>query len=141
MKKEIQVTESTLDALLGFLSNFINVFDTEWADYTLGSIKNEFREPSEATFLHPCVADESDNWANRGCLLTSYRKLLECLSVTEDELMGMCIGQTDISLKDYWRDLAVSQQETIAGLTRLLSANQKGTAPAGDGGHDATKTA
>jgi transcriptional regulator with XRE-family HTH domain len=40
-----------------------------------------------------------------------------------------------------WRDLAISQQETIAELTRLLSASQKGTAPARTGGRTATKTA
>ena len=47
-----------------------------------------------------------------------------------------------------WRDLAASKQktiasqkETVAELTRLLSANQKDTAPASDGGRDATKTA
>lgn len=40
-----------------------------------------------------------------------------------------------------WRDLAISQQETIAELTRLLAASQKDTAPAPAGGRAATKTA
>ena len=41
----------------------------------------------------------------------------------------------------YWRALAASQQETIAGLTRLLAAASKPTAPARAGGRAATKTA
>lgn len=42
----------------------------------------------------------------------------------------------------YWRALAASQQETIAGLTRLLAAAQKPTAPAArTGGRGAMKTA
>ena len=43
--------------------------------------------------------------------------------------------------ESYWRDLAASQQETIAGLTRLLAAASKPTAPARAGGRAATKTA
>ena len=42
----------------------------------------------------------------------------------------------------YWRDLAASQQETIAGLTRLLAAASKPTVPAArTGGRGAMKTA
>jgi len=42
----------------------------------------------------------------------------------------------------YWRGLVASQQETIAGLTRLLAAAEKPTAPAARcGGRAATKTA
>lgn len=41
----------------------------------------------------------------------------------------------------YWRDLVASQQETIAGLTRLLSAAAKPTSCARTGGRGATKTA
>lgn len=42
----------------------------------------------------------------------------------------------------YWRDLAASQQETIAGLTRLLAAASKPTVPAArTGGRGATKSA
>lgn len=41
----------------------------------------------------------------------------------------------------YWRGLAASQQETIAGLTRLLSAAAKPTSCARAGGRAATKTA
>ena len=41
----------------------------------------------------------------------------------------------------YWRGLAASQQETIAGLARLLAAASKPTAPARTGGRAATKTA
>lgn len=42
----------------------------------------------------------------------------------------------------YWRDLAASQQETIASLTRLLSEGRPTpAAPARAGGRAATKTA
>ena len=42
----------------------------------------------------------------------------------------------------YWRGLAASQQETIAGLTRLLAAASKPTVPAARcGGGGATKSA
>lgn len=42
----------------------------------------------------------------------------------------------------YWRGLAASQQETIAGLTRLLAAASKPTVPAARcGGRGAAKTA
>ena len=44
--------------------------------------------------------------------------------------------------ESYWRDLAASQQETIASLTRLLSEGRPTpAAPARAGGRAATKTA
>ena len=43
---------------------------------TLASIQDpEFLISDDGTFLYPGVSDESNNWANRGGLLTAYRKL------------------------------------------------------------------
>lgn len=85
------------------------------------------------------------------------RDHIVCGDLTLEELSGALVAARNaLEAKDdaeeydedCWRDLAASQQktiasqqETVAELTRLLSANQKDTAPASDGGRDATKTA
>ena len=149
MSKASASTEEIHKAVFDFLCAFAIVFDNDWS-FTLSKIKDDFSGETDATFLHPNVADESNNWGNRGSLLSSFRKLLDVLSITETHLFSMVLNSGVSSLKAssmadvqeaYWRDLAASQQETIAGLTRLLAAAQKPTAPARTGGHGATKTA
>ena len=68
--------------LLDFLNSFVGVFDHDW-DFS----KNLLFDPEWAkifiddacTFLNPGVDDESNNWANRGALLATYRRLTEAL--------------------------------------------------------------
>lgn len=58
------------DAMVAFIFYFWLVFENDW-ECTKGSIEG-ISHPH--TFLNPGVADESDNWANRGSLLSQYRK-------------------------------------------------------------------
>ena len=61
-----------LDASRDFLADFENVFDHDW-DLTKDRIGDA--DFVSGTFINPGVSDESDNWANRGSLLASYRRL------------------------------------------------------------------
>lgn len=65
-----------LDACREFLAHFENVFDHDW-EQTKDRIGDADFVPG--TFLAPGVPDESDNWANRGSLLASYRRLKQLL--------------------------------------------------------------
>lgn len=61
--------------VLEFLANFELVFDGDWT-----MTKECLADPThlisdDGTFLDPQVADESNNWHNRGALLQSYREL------------------------------------------------------------------
>ena len=64
--------EEILDAYQDFLESFENVFDYDW-DVTESNIKRG--DMIFGTFLNPECGDESDNWANRGYLLSAYREL------------------------------------------------------------------
>jgi len=62
--------------LSDFMLSFETVFDNDW-DMTKSCILDSNFISDEATFLNPNVDDESNNWANRGGLLSQYRKLIE----------------------------------------------------------------
>jgi hypothetical protein len=61
------------DIATEFVDSFELVFDNDW-DHTVWTIKNP-EHFIEGTFLRPNVQDEYNDWANRGNLLTAYRKL------------------------------------------------------------------
>lgn len=64
-------------ALLGFLTAFDLVFGYDW-DFTRSILQSDGLEwyiRDGHCFLEPGVKDESDNWANRGGLLATYRQL------------------------------------------------------------------
>ena len=61
-----------LDAYQDFLADFEIVFGNDW-DLTKDRINDDAFVAG--TFIEPNVPDESDNWANRGSLLASYRAL------------------------------------------------------------------
>lgn len=71
-------TETTEKAI-EFLRMFEVVFHNDW-DMSKGCLENSTHLIDEdGTFLSPNVDDESDNWANRGALLESYRELCQAL--------------------------------------------------------------
>ncbi len=66
------------EAISGFVINFESVFNNDW-EFTRDLISNECFIAKDGTFINPEVADESNNWGNRGSLLRSYRQLLEVM--------------------------------------------------------------
>jgi hypothetical protein len=81
--------------LVSFVCQFEWVFDGEWKDYTMGNICDPGFIRSDGTFLNPQVDDESNNWANRGSLLSAYRSLAEAMrqlgwpvGIAEEEAVG-----------------------------------------------------
>jgi hypothetical protein len=67
------------DAVADFLGMFELVFDGDW-EVTRACIRDpQFLISGGGTFIHPDVEDESNNWANRGALLASYRRLKDLL--------------------------------------------------------------
>lgn len=60
-----------------FLERFRLVFEYDW-EFTQATLQI----PAEShfiaaggTFINPGISDESNNWANRGALLSTYRRL------------------------------------------------------------------
>jgi len=61
-----------------FLTSFHAVFEDDW-DHTIQALDPEYLKyyiSHGATFINPNVADEQNNWGNRGSLLASYRELV-----------------------------------------------------------------
>lgn len=74
-KRVMIVSPEFVSALDDFLRCFEAVFgDADWP-VTLDNMQSEFLIHPNGTFLEPGVADESNNWHNRGSLLASYRRL------------------------------------------------------------------
>ena len=76
---ELRISEEMdglLDAMREFVSCFELVFDADWAMTEVCIRDSEFMISEDGTFLEPNVADESNNWHNRGALLASYRDLV-----------------------------------------------------------------
>jgi len=63
-----------------FLERFELVFHNDWS-MSQGCLQDtdNLYISENGTFLNPQVDDESNNWANRGSLLASYRRLKETL--------------------------------------------------------------
>lgn len=67
--------------LRDFLEHFEWVFHNDW-EMSRACLRDDnfkFYIEENGTFLNPQVDDESNNWANRGALLASYRRLKETL--------------------------------------------------------------
>ena len=62
------------DAVADFMQSFELVFHNDW-ELTVDRSRDEMFIKKNGTFLAPEVEDESNNWANRGSLLASYRRL------------------------------------------------------------------
>jgi hypothetical protein len=62
------------EALDDFVGSFELVFDNDW-EITKARIRDGDYISTDGTFIEPKVEDESNNWGNRGALLTSYRRL------------------------------------------------------------------
>ena len=62
------------DAVADFMQAFELVFHNDW-DLTVDRCQDDLFIKKSGTFLAPEVEDESNNWANRGSLLASYRRL------------------------------------------------------------------
>lgn len=74
-----------LIALRRFLDSFELVFgETDWP-VTLANLQDDARYliHQNGTFLEPGVDDESNNWANRGSLLSAYRRLKHQLAMSQ----------------------------------------------------------
>lgn len=70
--------EELLVTAEAFLTGFEHVFDHDWY-MTKDCMESEHFISTEGTFVRPLVDDESNNWANRGCLLGDYRELCDCI--------------------------------------------------------------
>lgn len=77
-QKQIEELGKVLEAYSVFLKDFEIMFDEDW-DYTETAIKDGW--VGSGTFLNTGMSeyDEGDNWACRGALLSSYRKLKAAL--------------------------------------------------------------
>lgn len=65
-----------------FLVSFYAVFEDDW-EHTIQSLDPEWLKhyvTPGSTFINPNVADEQNNWGNRGSLLASYRELVSFIS-------------------------------------------------------------
>jgi hypothetical protein len=84
-RKVLFTNPELLMALRSFLNSFELVFgETDW-DTTLLNLQNNAKyliEPN-GTFIDPGVDDESNNWWNRGSLLSAYRSLKHQLSMSQ----------------------------------------------------------
>ncbi len=77
-KRQLEQLERALAAYAVFLRDFEIMFNDDW-DYTESAIKDGW--VGTGTFLDTGMSeyDEGDNWACRGALLASYRKLKAAL--------------------------------------------------------------
>ena len=85
-RKVLFTNPELLMALRRFLDSFELVFgETDWwltKEAISGDLAKYFIDPN-GTFIEPNVEDESNNWANRGSLLASYRCLKHQLSISQ----------------------------------------------------------
>lgn len=73
--------ESLLPLIANFMDCFETVFSNDW-ECTKANLRDDWIDMAIAPsgdFIHPDVDDESNNWANRGCLLRAYRALRDAL--------------------------------------------------------------
>jgi hypothetical protein len=90
MKALLEITEAYRDLLVTkelatqFAESFELVFGIDW-EFTKTVLNEAEVDPTliaqDGTFLQPGVTDESNNWANRGSLLSIYRDLVEDLDI------------------------------------------------------------
>ena len=68
-----------LRAIDMFASMFDLVFDSDWSTTQESITDSAYLIDEQGTFIRPLVEDESNNWANRGALLSAYRHLRQCM--------------------------------------------------------------
>ena len=68
-----------LEAIDAFASMFELMFDNDWRTTQTNIGESSSLIDRKGTFLRPRVADEDNNWADRGALLGAYRHLLQCM--------------------------------------------------------------
>lgn len=85
-RKVLFTNPELLMALRSFLDSFELVFgETDW-ETTRDIIKSDslkYYIHQNGTFIDPGVDDESNNWWNRGSLLSAYRRLKHQLSMSQ----------------------------------------------------------
>lgn len=82
-KRVMIISPEFVSALTDFMRCFETVFgDPDWP-VTLDNMQSEYLIHPNGTFLEPGVADESNNWHNRGSLLAAYRRLLATMDANE----------------------------------------------------------
>lgn len=80
-------THNELNTLISnFLLGFDAVFDDDWEHTKLCLEESRYYINKDGTFINPKVQDEENNWANRGALLTSYRRLVEYIEAHEIDI-------------------------------------------------------
>lgn len=90
--KDVDRLHQILNALAEFVEIFDLVFDADW-EMTKGCIADAVQQKAEekedywfgdrGTFVHPTIEDTSNNWSNRGHLLSTYRTLKAMISELE----------------------------------------------------------
>jgi|SRR5579884_1986459 len=77
----VKSSKPFIQKVVRFIETFWAVFDNDWEFTTcrLGIMDENYYIEEGATFLHPGVVDESNNWANRGAILAAYRDLLTAM--------------------------------------------------------------
>ncbi|NET70453.1 MAG: hypothetical protein F6K62_05495 [Sphaerospermopsis sp. SIO1G2] len=84
MRRELE------EAISNFIISFEGVFDHDW-DMTKNCITDDCFIRDNGTFIQPGVSDESNNWWNRGSLLSAYRHLIEVLDKNNIPHSAECI--------------------------------------------------
>ena len=79
--EETQPDKFSLAALRRLVDVVELVFDNDW-DMTRYEISSGHSIHQNGSFLHPGVADESDNWWNRGAFLSEFRRALRLADAT-----------------------------------------------------------
>ena len=76
MMETTELTQKEFNKLVfDFLELFKLVFDDDWMMTKECLADPTYFISGDGTFLDPQVADESNNWQNRGALLERYREL------------------------------------------------------------------
>lgn len=71
--------------MVTFVQRFWLVFENDW-DFTRANLVGWPDDSS--TFIDPGLEDESNNWANRGSLLSSYREAIQRLEAVGLNIVG-----------------------------------------------------
>lgn len=115
-----------------FVFFFESLFQLHWTE-TMAKLSD--LDPFTST--SPFWDQESENgfkpWGLYHDFMASYKRLRNRLNT-----IGASTAESDVV---HWRSLALSQQTTIADLTRLAAEGRRAAVPARTGGRTATKTA
>jgi len=89
----LHIDPELLIVMFRFVGSFEAVFgDIDW-EMTRDIINSDSLEHyihPNGTFIEPCVDDESNNWGNRGSLLSTYRDLKHRMTAIEPIIHAIC---------------------------------------------------